>query len=761
MATEVANLRAYLDADTDQFNRKMNAADRTMSNTSHRGSRAFAALGTAAKAGFLVAGAAVVAGAGYSIKAASDLGESVNAVEVVFGKASKQIYEFGKTSATAAGLSARAFNEAVTPIGAALQNTGLNAKEAADQAINLTQRAADMASVFNVDVSESLGAIQAGLRGELDPLEKFGVSLNEAALQGYAVKTGIAGANEELTAAQKVQARLGLIMEQTNKVQGDFANTSDGLANLTRILRARVEDLAAGFGKVLMPAVLVVVNFLNDTALPALERFEDFVKRIFRARTLRGKLNIVWEGVREAASDLLDKIRDALFGTAAQPLKLDTGKIIELDQRSTQGLIDKLATALNLANWTDIGARVGEGIGRSIKFGAETLNSILTSITVWIDSHSKQIGQLGLKLILSMVDAMSDPDFWRKNWELILSVALTVLPVGKLLKIGGRAAQIIVRAFGREGGVLFVRFLDFVAKLFDRIPTILSKAFRLTIIYTFVNGVEGLIRRMVEFIKEQWDKLPGWAKTIFRTLASLFRIYVISPVEVAIDKIRSFFQWIRNGIDAVSHPLRTLGDLFGGIKDKISDLNPFGDGIVGAGLGAFAGASSISPTLYDDLALGQADGLTLTSGYRPGAVTSTGNPSLHGVYPAKAIDMAGSESAMRSFFLQEVARGALTGLREVIHSPFWWHPGSGISRIPASAGSVLRDHYSHVHVGSYDQGGYLRPGLNVAWNGTGRNEPVGFGGTTNVYVGGSVIAERDLHGLIRRLQGEHWQRGGA
>ncbi|MGH7341915.1 MAG: hypothetical protein ACREKH_15600, partial [Candidatus Rokuibacteriota bacterium] len=88
--------------------------------------------------------------------AASDLNESMNAIRVVFGPASRAIEAFGRTSAQTVGLSTRAFNELVTPVGAALQNVGFSADDAAAASINLAQRAADMASVFNVDVSDAM-----------------------------------------------------------------------------------------------------------------------------------------------------------------------------------------------------------------------------------------------------------------------------------------------------------------------------------------------------------------------------------------------------------------------------------------------------------------------------------------------------------------------------------------------------------------------------------------------------------------------------
>ena len=92
----------------------------------------------------------------YGVKAFSDLNEAVNAANVVFGTASGKIMDFGKTAAESVGLSQRAFLQASVPIGSALQNVGLSASDAGDMTIKLTQRAADMASVFNTDVGLSL-----------------------------------------------------------------------------------------------------------------------------------------------------------------------------------------------------------------------------------------------------------------------------------------------------------------------------------------------------------------------------------------------------------------------------------------------------------------------------------------------------------------------------------------------------------------------------------------------------------------------------
>lgn len=213
----------------------------------------------------------ILAGFGYAQQAASNLNEAVNATNVVFGEASATIDRFAQDSARSMGLSERAFREAVVPMGAMLQNLGFSQQEAADKAVMLSQRAADMASVFNTDVSDALEAINAALRGEADPIERFGVSVNEAAVQAKALEMGLADTTAELTAHDKAQARLALIMEQTNDIAGDFAATSDETANKQRIAAAEAENMAAKFGQNLEP----VMSKLLDVGSRLLEWFNN------------------------------------------------------------------------------------------------------------------------------------------------------------------------------------------------------------------------------------------------------------------------------------------------------------------------------------------------------------------------------------------------------------------------------------------------------------------------------------------------------
>ena len=199
-----------------------------------------------------------------ALKFASDLEESFNAVSVVFGEATDQIVEFGSTAATSLGLAQSEFNAAAVVLGSALQNAGFSADFAAEKTIELTTRAADMASVFNTDVDQALGAIQAALRGEIDPIERFGVGLSAVTVEAKALELGLADSKDEITAYAKTQARLALIMEQTDKVAGDFANTADSTANSLRIAKAQAIDLAAEFGEKMLPTINKVIAAVRE-----------------------------------------------------------------------------------------------------------------------------------------------------------------------------------------------------------------------------------------------------------------------------------------------------------------------------------------------------------------------------------------------------------------------------------------------------------------------------------------------------------------
>ena len=127
----------------------------------------------------------------------------------------------------------------------------------------LIQLAADLASFNDIDPAIVLEKLRSGLVGEVEPLRTLGVNLTMAATRAKAMEMGLADVNGEISQAALVQARYALILEQTTNAQGDFARTSDGLANSTRTLRAEWKDTLAMLGENILPMALEVVKGLN------------------------------------------------------------------------------------------------------------------------------------------------------------------------------------------------------------------------------------------------------------------------------------------------------------------------------------------------------------------------------------------------------------------------------------------------------------------------------------------------------------------
>ncbi|MGB0730501.1 MAG: hypothetical protein ACPGT1_11730, partial [Ilumatobacteraceae bacterium] len=247
-----------------------------------------------------------------AVSAASDLEESINAVQVTFGEAAEGVLALSENSAKAVGLSAQQFNQFAVQFAGFTQQLATDGRTAGDVTDDLTRRIADFASVFNIDVAQAAQVFQSSLAGETEPIRRFGKDLSAAAVEAFALSNGLVESASEMTEAIKVQARYGLLMEQTADVAGDFENTSDSLANRTRILKAELGDAAATVGEALVP---VLENVLAIT-MPVLDAFTALPKPIQQLVIISGAAAV---GFRTLSSQL------QAFGIAARTANVSTG----------------------------------------------------------------------------------------------------------------------------------------------------------------------------------------------------------------------------------------------------------------------------------------------------------------------------------------------------------------------------------------------------------------------------------------------------
>ena len=238
----------------------------------------FKGIGIAAGVAAAAATAGLVALSVSSVKAASDFQETSAAVGQIFGPASKSLEDFAKTAPTALGQTQGEFLSAVKTFGIFGQAAGLAADDNAAFSKELAVLATDLASFNNTSVDTAINAIGAGLRGESEPLRQFGVLLDDATLKARAMELGIYTGTGALTQQQRVLAAQAEILAQTSTQQGDFARTSDGMANGLKIMTAQFDNLKLVLGQALYPAVAqlipVITSFIESlTTSPAFALF--------------------------------------------------------------------------------------------------------------------------------------------------------------------------------------------------------------------------------------------------------------------------------------------------------------------------------------------------------------------------------------------------------------------------------------------------------------------------------------------------------
>jgi hypothetical protein len=267
-----------------------------------------AALGVAAVA----AGAAVVGK--QLVDSASDLAEVQSKTNVIFGDASEQVSKFAEGAATSLGQSKTAALNAASTFGVFGKAAGLTGKDLGTFSTDLTVLASDLASFANTSPEEAAMALGAALRGESEPIRKYGVMLDDAALKAEALAMGIYSGNGPLTTQQKVLAANAAILKQTGDAQGDFARTSDGVANQQRIMAAQFENVKAKLGNALIPAFAAAIGFITNKVLPVFSTIANVFEKDGLAGVLemvKGKLPELRDAFIKYASAAWEWIKDA------------------------------------------------------------------------------------------------------------------------------------------------------------------------------------------------------------------------------------------------------------------------------------------------------------------------------------------------------------------------------------------------------------------------------------------------------------------
>jgi hypothetical protein len=310
MAGQSRTLKLSILADVDKLKQSLNVGSKDVDgfagkigDFSKKAAAAFAAVAAAA-------GAMAVKIGIDAVKAASDLGETVSKVNVLFGTTAKDIEKFADGAATSLGQTKQQALDAAATFATFGKAAGLSGKDLSNFSIDFVKLSSDLASFNNTSPEQAINAIGAALRGEAEPLRAYGVLLDDASMRQKALELGIISTTKEaLTPQQKVLAAQALIYQQTGAAQGDFARTSDGLANQTRILTAQLENAKVTIGEALLPIVLELATFFSEKVIPIVEK----VAAAFGNNSdgLGGTLTNVADGIKSFVQPIFNGFKKA------------------------------------------------------------------------------------------------------------------------------------------------------------------------------------------------------------------------------------------------------------------------------------------------------------------------------------------------------------------------------------------------------------------------------------------------------------------
>jgi hypothetical protein len=360
----------------DQFRKGLKDSQKATSTFSDKvgkalkiGAAAFAAAGVAA-------GAFAVKLGKDAINAASDFNEELSKSQVILGDGAEAVAKFAETAATKLGQSRTEALRGAANFAIFGKSAGLSGKELADFSTDFVTLASDLASFNNTSPEDAINAIGAALRGEAEPIRRYGILLNDATLKQQALKLGIIETTSDaLTPQQKVLAAQAEIYAQTSDAQGDFARTSDGLANQQRILAASVEDLKISLGESLLPAALNVATFFREQFVPA----------------LTGVVNSI-TGKPDSLTTAIEEGRRRLSGFEAQQLLAERqGFNLGESYKNLGGAIATLANVFRTESSAQGGFKTGLDVLIAIN---DTIANIILAFANWFAAIRKVINAL-------------------------------------------------------------------------------------------------------------------------------------------------------------------------------------------------------------------------------------------------------------------------------------------------------------------------------------------------------------------------------
>jgi len=205
--------------------------------------------------GMVIAGAAIIGGLAMMTKKASDFEEASAKFGTVFQDVTADASASIKDLTENYGLSTLAATDMLSATGDLLVGLGMQGKVALSLSERTQKLAIDLASFTNFSggAKGASDALTKAMLGERESVKALGIVITEEMVKEQLLKEG----KERLTGMARLQAKaeatLTIAISQSTSAMGDYERTKGSLANVSRRLTARLEDLWVVLGTKLIP----------------------------------------------------------------------------------------------------------------------------------------------------------------------------------------------------------------------------------------------------------------------------------------------------------------------------------------------------------------------------------------------------------------------------------------------------------------------------------------------------------------------------
>jgi hypothetical protein len=254
---------------------------------------------------------AIVDGAKESITAASDLEQQFGALDSIFKGNSQEMKTFSKEM-NKIGLSSADAARQSAYLGAMLKGSGLSIDDTTDKTKDLVELAGDLAATFGGPTSDAVAAIASLMRGERDPIERYGVSLKQVDINAQMLtdaKNGLVFASEKEAA---MNATLTLLYSKTTDAQGQAAREADTYAAKLAEMQAKMKDASVEIGQSLLPMLQKITDFFIQS-IPDIEHFFSLLNQSLDDPQVKSSVSRMDESLRRLGASI-----GALFGSTEE-----------------------------------------------------------------------------------------------------------------------------------------------------------------------------------------------------------------------------------------------------------------------------------------------------------------------------------------------------------------------------------------------------------------------------------------------------------